>query len=71
MERRHFEFVAKRIKHRLDTVDTDAMRSVYDQKTRDAIRMEIRLMAHDFSDAFSQDNPRFDYARFLVAAGVA
>jgi hypothetical protein len=71
MERRHFEFVARRIKHRLDTVDTDAMCSVYDKKTRDAIRMEIRLMAQDFSDAFAQDNPRFDYARFLVAAGVA
>lgn len=69
MERRHFELIARRIRHRVETCDTPAMQSVYDQKTRDAIRMELRLVACDFADCLGAENPRFDATRFMKAAG--
>jgi hypothetical protein len=69
MTKKHYEAVARRIKHRIDTAVTEHAHGLIHSTAKKAVLAAMNELACDLAFDFRADNPNFDEGRFLKACG--
>lgn len=70
MTRKHYEAVARRIKHRFDMAVAEHAAGSIHSTAKKAVHAALNELACDLAFDFRADNKNFDEARFLKACGI-
>ena len=69
MSKKHYEAVARRIKHRFDFAVVQHVNGTIHSTAKKAVHEALNELACDLAFDFRADNAQFDEGRFLKACG--